>query len=117
MDCSHWMLSLHPVDIINGYGSTAPEINNQYRKSNRSLTRRNGQHEHGENLPCQVAQKHAERHQIDVDRKQYELNRHQDDDDILTIQENAKHAHNEQYAADDEIMFDTNHSSIPCPTG
>jgi hypothetical protein len=111
------MLPLHPVDIINGYGATAAEIDNQYSKANRGLTRRDGQNEHSKDLASQVAQKYAKRDQIDVHRKQYEFNRHQDDDDIFPVQENAKHTHHEQDAADNEIMFDTNHSSIPCPTG
>ena len=65
MNCSHWMLPLHPVDIINGYGSTATEIDNQYGKANRGLAGSDSQHEHRENLPRQVAQKHTERDEVD----------------------------------------------------
>src|SRR5690606_7164639 len=41
---------------------------------------------------------------VDVDRKQDELDRHQDDDDVLPVQEDAKNPECEQDCGDREVV-------------
>src|SRR3546814_10729845 len=44
------------------------------------------------------------------------LNRHQDDDDVLAVDEDAQHAKHEQDRADGQIMAQSDrHSVTPCP--
>ncbi len=57
-----------------------------------------------ENLPGEIAEERRERDQIDVHRQQHQLDRHQNDDDILAVQENAEDAEREQDRADAQIM-------------
>src|SRR3546814_14345943 len=78
------------MGVGGGDGAAAAEINDQYGKTDCRLARRDGQHEHGEDLPDQIAEKGAECDKIDVHRKQYQLNCHQDNDDVLAIDENAR---------------------------
>jgi hypothetical protein len=91
---------LHPVDIVDRNRAASTEIDDEDRKPDGRLTRRDGQDEHRKHLPRQIAQKGAERDEVDVHREQDQLNRHQDDDDILAVDENAEHAHHEQDRAD-----------------
>ena len=53
--------------------------------------------------------------QIDVDREQDELDRHQDDDDVLAVEENAENPEREQDGADDEIVAEPDDHDSPCP--
>jgi hypothetical protein len=51
-----------------------------------------------------VVQEERERHQVEVHRKQDQFDRHQDDDDVLAVEEDAEHAKREQDRPDREIM-------------
>jgi len=51
------MLSLHPVDIVNGNGAPATEVDDQNSKANGRFTSSHRQHEHRENLAGKVAKK------------------------------------------------------------
>ena len=42
-------------------------------------------------------------------REQDQLDRHQDDDDVLAVEEDAEHAEHEQDRADGEIMAQADH--------
>ena len=44
------------------------------------------------------------RDQVDVDREQHQLDRHQDDDDVLAVQEDAEDPEREQDRGDRQIM-------------
>ena len=108
-------LPLHPIDVVHRNGATAPEIDDQNGEPDGRLARRNGQHEHREDLSDHVVQEHAERDEIDVHGEQDELDRHEDDDDVLPVEEDAEHAQHEQDRADHDIMFDPDHSRTPFP--
>src|SRR5690606_1263285 len=110
------VLALHPVDVIDRDGASAAEVDDQNGQPDRRLAGSDGQDEHGEDLPRQVAEEGAEGDEVDVHRKQDQLNRHQDDDDVLTIKKDAEHAEHEQDRADNDIVFDPDHSCTPCPT-
>jgi len=49
-------------------------------------------HEHGEHLATQIVQEGRERHQVDVDRQQHQLDRHQDDVTFLRFRKIAEDA-------------------------
>ena len=60
--------------------------------------------------PVKSCRKRRKGHEIDVDRKQDQLDRHQDDDDVLAIEDDAGDAEREQDGRDDQIMIKTDRS-------
>ena len=44
--------------------------------------------------------------------EQDELDRHQDDDDVLAVEEDAEHAEHEQDRADGEVMAEADHDGF-----
>ena len=50
------------------------------------------QHEQGEDLADEIAEECRKGDKVDVDGKQHQLDRHQDDDDVLAIEKNAENA-------------------------
>src|SRR6202011_5869780 len=62
-----------------------------------------------------VAQKGRERHHVEVDGEQDQLDRHHDDDDVLPVEENAEDAEREQDRRDGEIMAEPDRHDSPCP--
>src|SRR3546814_2058751 len=85
-------LPLHPVGIVDGNRAAAAEIDNENGEPDRRFAGGNGQHEHREYLSDEVVQRAAERNEVDVHRQEDQLDRHQDDDDILAVDEDAEHA-------------------------
>src|SRR5688572_11320192 len=104
------------VDAVDRNRAARAEVDDQDRQPDRRLAGSDGQHEHREDLSGEVAEEGAERDQVDVHRQQDQLDRHQDDDDVLAVEEYAKHAEHEQDRADDDEVFDADHSCTPCPT-
>src|SRR5206468_465702 len=54
--------------------------------------------------------------EIDVYREQDQLDRHQHQDHVAAIEENAEHADREQDRRDGQVMREGDHSFIPSPT-
>src|SRR5262249_34071751 len=92
------------------------EVDDKDGEPDRRLARGHGQHEHREDLAGEVVQEGTEGHQVEVHGEQNELDRHQNDDDVLAIEEDAEHAQHEQDRADDDVVFDADHSVTPLPT-
>src|ERR1700712_780172 len=109
-------LPLHPVDVIDRDRTAATEVDDQDRQADRGLAGGHGQYEHRKNLPRQVLEVGAEGDEVDVHRQQDQLDRHQDDDHVLAVQKNPQHAKHEQDRADDDVVFDPDHSFTPWPT-
>jgi hypothetical protein len=85
-----------PQPFIMLTSSTAIEprlrkIDDENGKPDGRLGRRDGQHEQREDLADHVAEFGREGDEVDVDRQQDQLDRHQDDDDVLAVQEDAEH--------------------------
>src|SRR3954454_24060219 len=100
-------LALHQIDVFDRDRAAVAEIHHQHGKSDCSLGRRHRQHQQCEHLADDVAKEGRERHQVDVDREQDQLDRHQDDDDVLAVEKNAEDAEREQHRGDGEIMSKT----------
>src|SRR6476660_1098634 len=96
--------ALHHVDVFDGDGAAIAEIDDEDGEPDGGFRRRHGQHEHGEDLADQIPQVGREGDQIDVDGEQHQLDRHQDDDDVLAVEEDAEDPEGEQDRADREIM-------------
>ena len=44
-------------------------------------------------------------HEIDIYREQNQLDAHQNNDDVLPVHEDTKHANREEYRRDDKVMM------------
>src|SRR4029079_6791547 len=74
------------------------------------------QHQQRKDLPDDVAEVRRERHEVYVDRKQDQLDRHQNDDDVLAIEKNAKDPEREEDRGNGEIMAKAyGHVLLPSP--
>ena len=69
----------------------------------------------------EIAKEVRKRHEIDVDGEKHQLNRHQNDDDILAVEKDAKHAQRKQRRSDGQVMLDADGHlaslSQLCPSG
>ena len=100
----HGGSALHRVDVGDGDGAAVAVEDDEDGQTDRRFRGRHGQDEEGEHLADDVVEVGRERHHVEVHRQQYQLDRHQDDDDVLPVQEDAEHAEREQYGADREVV-------------
>src|SRR5258707_846280 len=92
--------ALELVDVLNRDCAAVAVEDNENGKADRGLGGGDGQDQEREDLPGNIAELCGEGHEVDVDREQDQLDRHQDDDDILAVEENPEHAEREQDRAD-----------------
>src|SRR5262249_18741729 len=85
-------------------------------KADRGLRGSNRQYQQRIDLSDDVAEMGREGDQIDVDREQDQLDRHQYDDDVLAVEKNAENPQREQHRGDGEIVAKTDgHVLLPSP--
>ena len=102
--------------VVNRDGAAIAEIDDEDGKPDRGFRCRDRQNEKRKNLPCEISEIDRKRHKIDVHREQDQLDGHQDDDDILAVDENAEHADREEQRGQDQIMRTGRQSRhTPCP--
>src|SRR5258708_19688602 len=106
----------HRVDVFDLDRSAVAEIDHQNGKADRRLGGGHGQHQHGEDLAHDIALEDREGDEVDVHREQHQLDAHQDDDDVLAVEENAQDPHREQHPADEEVMVKPNGHHHPPPS-
>src|SRR5512145_704638 len=106
----------HLVDVFHSDVAAVAEIGDQDGEPHGGFGRGDGEHHHGEHLALDVLQEGREGHQVDVDREQNEFDRHEDDDDVLAVHEDAEHADGEESGGDDQIVKERDHHQpSPCP--
>src|ERR1043165_2256306 len=108
-------LALHQIEFFDRERAAVAIEHDQDGEPDGGLGRRNGQHQQREDLPDQVAEERGERHQVDVDGEQDQLDRHQDDDDVLAVDEDAEDPEREQDRGDREIVSEADGHVRPCP--
>src|ERR1043166_1302056 len=108
-------LALHQIDVFDRDRAAVAIEHDQDGEPDGGLGRRNGQHQQREDLPDQVAEERGERHQVDVDGEQDQLDRHQDDDDVLAVDEDAEDPEREQDRGDREVVAEPDAHVSPCP--
>src|SRR6266481_6137089 len=97
-------LALHHIDVLDRDCAAIAEIDDKDGQTDRRLRGRNRQHEHGEGLADEVVEKDRECDEVDADSQQHQLDRHQHDNNVLAIKENAKDAKREQNRRHSQIM-------------
>src|SRR6185437_16439358 len=95
--------AFHQVDVFHRDGAAVAEVDDEDGKTDGRFGGGDGEYEEREHLPHQIAQIGRERHQVDVDREQKKFDRHQHDDHVLAIHEDAEHADGEDDGGNREI--------------
>src|SRR5690606_34994287 len=106
-------LALHHVDVFDGDGAAITEVDDDDSQANGNFGRSYGQDKQGKYLSDQIAQECGERDQVDVDGEQHQLDRQQDDDHVLAVEEDAEDSEREQARGNCQIMADTYFHLIP----
>jgi hypothetical protein len=91
--------------------SDVAEQEDEDREPDGRLGRGDGQDEEHEHLPGHVAQEARERDEVDIDREQHQLDRHQHDEHVAPIEEYPRHADGEQDRAQHEIVRQRRHGN------
>src|SRR5262245_41561287 len=107
--------ALHEIDVRNRDRAAVAEIDHEYRKPDGGFGGRDREHQQRIDLADDVAQEGRERHEVDIDGEQDQLDRHHDDDDVLAVEEDAENAEREQHGGDGEVMPQPYGDHIPCP--
>src|SRR5882724_9813348 len=107
--------ALHQVDVLDRDRAAIAVVGDQDGEPDGRFRRRNGEHQQRKNLADQVAEKGRESDEVDVDRQQDQLDRHQDDDHVLPVEEDAENAEREQDGGDREIVTEPDAHDTPCP--
>src|SRR5580698_5958266 len=109
------LLALQEVDIFHGDRAAVAEIGDEDGETDRGFGGSDGEHDERIDLADDVAEEGRERHQVAVDGEQNELDRHQDDDDVLAVEKDAEHAEREQGGAYHQIVAEPDGHHSPCP--
>src|ERR1700731_636609 len=111
-------LAFHHVDVLHPDRAAIAEVDDENGEANRRFGRRNRQNEHREGLADEIVQKDRERDEVDADRKQHQLDRHQHDDHVLAVQKDPKDPQREQDRSHCQVMREADrHQPLPLPTG
>src|SRR5262249_24456670 len=79
----------------------------------RRLRRGHREDEEHEHLPGQVVQEMREGDEVHVDGEQHQLDRHQQHDEVLAVEEDADHADREEEPPEDQVMIERDHDAVP----
>src|SRR5450756_281790 len=108
--------ALHQIDVFDRDRAAVAVVDHEDGKPNRRFRGRDGEHQKRKDLADDVAEMGGEGDQVDVDREQDQLDRHQDDDHVLAVEEDAENPEREQDGGDREIMAKTDgHVLLPRP--
>src|ERR1700722_7192956 len=106
----------HHPNVLDSDRAAIAEIDDEDGESDCRLRRRDGQHEHREDLTDQIVEPHRKGDEVDVDRKQHQFDRHQDDDDVLAVEEDPENPQREQDRGNREVLGEANrHRVTPRP--
>src|SRR5262245_48304134 len=72
--------------------------------------RGHGQHEEHEDLAIDVVEVTREGHEVEVHGQQQQLHAHQQQDEVLAVDEHARHRDGEQHAGQDQQPVERNHA-------
>ena len=84
----------------------------QDREADRRLRRGHRQDEKHEDLAADIAQEARERDEVEVHREQHQLDAHEQDDDVLAVQEHAGDRDGEQDAGQGEHVGEGDHGAF-----
>src|SRR5574343_1100709 len=95
-------LALHTVKIIHVDRGQIADQYYQNSQTNRRFIIGHSQDKEHKHLPIQILEEMREGNEVGVDGKQHQFDGHQQDDQILPVQEQADHADAEKHSGQDE---------------
>src|SRR5690606_30756667 len=107
------LLALEAVEIVDVDGRQVTEENHQDGQADRSFCGGDGQNEDHEHLAVKVIHVAGERNEIHVDGEQHQLDGHQQNDQVLAVQEDSDDGDAEQHRAENQIMRQRDHALLP----
>src|SRR5215468_6258681 len=107
--------AFHEIDVLNRNRAAVAEIGNEDRETNGGLRGRNRQHQERKNLADEIAEIGRKRHEVDIDRQQYQFDRHQNDDDVFAVEEYSEYPERKQDGANRQVMSQPDCHDRPCP--
>src|ERR1700730_1349030 len=107
--------TLHQIHVLNRDRAAVAVIGDENGKPDRGFRRRHGEHDQCIDLADNVAEEGGESDEIDIHRKQNELDRHQNDDDVLAVEEDAENPEREQDRGDGKVVAEPDDHDSPCP--
>src|SRR6266508_1111129 len=110
-----FLSALHQIDVLDRDRAAIAEIGDQNGEPDGGFGGGDGEHQEREDLADEVAEEAREGDQVDVDREQDQLDRHQDDDHVLPVEENAEDAEREQDCGNRQVMAEPDGHDSPCP--
>src|SRR5262245_32419935 len=109
------MLALHEIDVLDRDRTAIAEVGNQDSEPDCRFRGGNRQDQQCIDLADEIGEEARERDEVDVDRKEDQLDRHHDDDDVLPVEEDAEYAEREQDRRNSEIVAEPDDHDSPCP--
>src|SRR6476620_180963 len=98
------LLALECVQIFDVDGVEIAEQHNKDRQADCGFRGGHSEDEENEDLSGGIAEIMRERDEIHVHRKQHQFNRHQQNDDVLAVEENTDDGDRKQDRAEDQVM-------------
>src|SRR5262245_54257428 len=115
LDISALCSALEEIDLRHVDGAAVAEIDDDDSEPDRGLRRCDREHNQCEHLSDEVAMEGGEGDEIEIHRKQHQLDAHENDDHILAVQEDTENAEREQDRGNREVMGEVNGHPSPLP--
>src|SRR5262252_1453158 len=96
--------ALHHIDVLDADGTAIAEIDDEDGEANSRFRRSDRQHEHRKGLADEVVEKYRKCDEVDADREQHQLDRHQHYDDVLAVQENPENSEGKEDRGNCQVM-------------
>ena len=109
------LLSFEQIDFGDVDRAAIAEIDHDDGEPDGRLGRGHRKHDHGEDLPDEIGMEGREGDEVQVHGKQHQLDRHQDDDHVLAIEEDAENAEREQDRGDGQVVGKADGHDSPLP--
>src|SRR6266700_4170499 len=92
------------ADVLDVDRPDVTEQQHQDRQSNRRLCRGDGQDEEHEHLSSRVAEEAGEGDEVEVDGEEHQLDRHQDDENVASVEKDTDDADRKQDGPENQVM-------------
>src|SRR5690606_1207730 len=105
-------LAFHLIELLDVDALLPAEQDHQDRKADRGLRCRHSHDEENVDLAVQITELACKSDEIEVHREQHELDAHEQQDHVLAVQEDARHAQREQQTGQQQDEFELDHASF-----
>src|ERR1700744_3239450 len=106
--------TLHAVDFGDIDRAAIAEQQDQDRQADSGFRRGHGKDEEHEDLAADIAEEAREGHEVGVHRQEHQLDRHQQHDHVLAVDEESGDRDTEEDRAEDDVMGKRDHLAFSC---